>query len=269
MKLPIEINQNECHLWFAYDQQISDVNLIEEYHQCLNLQESEKQKNFYFPRHRHQYLVTRSLVRDVLSKYVVTIAPKEWQFKNNKYNKPSIANLSLPFPLRFNLSHTEEMIVFTVTSGWQVGVDVENLSRENTIERLAKNSFSTPEYQALMALPIYARRHRFYQLWTLKEAYIKACGMGMSIPLKDFSFSLPENNDIAISFEQARNDNPKNWQFYQLTPSNNHLVSLALKGQDASKRNFKLTTREVIPFAGAHPVDFLVTADSTGCIQAY
>ena len=99
------LGAQDIHLYFACDGEITDQDLLARYGSLLNADEQQQQQRFHFAKHRHQYLVTRALVRTILSRYVNAIAPPQWVFSRNQYGKPAIAN-SLAQPLYFNISHT-------------------------------------------------------------------------------------------------------------------------------------------------------------------
>lgn|GEM_PF-4971709 len=126
----IEINPDEVQLWYAYDEEIAEGNLLGQHYGLLSAEEREQQQRFHLAKHRHQYMITRALARTVLSAYTDGIVPSAWKFQKNAFNKPYIASSPLPLPLRFNLSHTEKMVVMAVTLDREVGVDVEFLLRK-------------------------------------------------------------------------------------------------------------------------------------------
>jgi len=256
----VNISDNEIHLWFAYDQDISDDGLLSKYHQLLNQEESTQQARFHFEKHRHQYLITRAMVRTVLSSYVNSISPEEWRFKKNKYGKPSISNKSLTMPLRFNLSHTDKLIIMAVTLDNEIGVDVEYLPRRGNPLDIAERFFSAKELEQLFQLPVEKRQERFFDLWTLKEAYIKACGMGLSIPLDHFSYSFSESGGISIDFVPERCDQPELWQFWQVNPNETHKISMALKRTSAELNNeLSISMREFVPLSEIKTVYYPIT----------
>jgi 4'-phosphopantetheinyl transferase len=136
-------------------------------------EERAQQQRFYFEKGRHEYLVTRALVRTVLSKYV-TVDPSTWRFEKNEYGKPAIVYPQGLPPLTFNLSNTTGLIACLVAFGRDVGVDVEDMTRPGETVEIAEQFFSPTEVAALRALPASAQRYRFFEYWTLKEAYIIA-----------------------------------------------------------------------------------------------
>lgn len=242
----IEIKENEIHLWYAHDEDIRDSNLLAEYLTLLSHEEHIQQQRFHFEKHRHQYLITRALLRSVLSLYINAIPPKAWKFKKNQYNKPYIANPQLPMALNFNLSHTEKMVVLAVTRDRDIGVDIEYLPRANVGLDIAMRYFSETEFQELCALPPESQKRRFFDLWTLKEAYIKARGMGLAIPLDQFSYSFPQPGEIQISFSQSLQDNSGSWRLWQFIPDETHIMGLALHTADTALQ-YIITTWKTVP----------------------
>lgn len=257
----ISIDPHDVHVWFVCDDDIHDDNLLACYHEMLNEQERAQQKRFVFNRHKHQYLMTRVMIRVVMSLYVNAVAPSEWRFKKNKYNKPYIDNYLSPIELRFNISHTDHMIVIAVTRHSEVGVDVEYLYRKNRTVDIAKAYFSATEFTQLQLLDENERHRRFYDLWTLKEAYIKACGMGLSIPLDQFSYHFPAPEKIQIAFDPVRDDHPSHWKFWQIKPSTSHIVSLAIQKHQLGS-SYWLHMRKIVPLVEIQTVDYPVVAES-------
>ena len=223
------IASNEIHLWHARDDQIIDPYLIDLYYRLMNEKERTQQKRFHFEKHKHQYLVTRALVRSVLSLYDDAILPEDWEFKKNAYGKPYIDNANTRLPLCFNISHTENLIVLAVTLNCDLGVDVEYLPRFSRIEGIVESFFSPSEILSFKDLPKEKNQQHFFNLWTLKEAYIKACGKGLSIPLNDFSYDFSDAGKINITFNDSTDDSTEAWHFWQAQPTQEHKLSLAIK----------------------------------------
>jgi 4'-phosphopantetheinyl transferase len=252
------ISSHQIDLWFAYNEKIKAPQLLSQYLDMLNESERIQQKRFHFEKHRHQYLITRALVRSVLSHYDDSLKPKQWEFSKNNYGKPSISNTALKNPIQFNLSHTDQLIVMAVTQSKEIGVDVEYLPRLGKPLEIANSFFSPSEVTQLLALPEEQQRNRFFDLWTLKEAYIKACGMGLSIPLDHFSFSFSQQGKIQIEFIPERNDQPELWQFWQIKPSDTHKVSMALKTDKMNSSGYSLRLCEIIPLSQIVEVNYPV-----------
>src|SRR5262249_22736299 len=133
--------------------------------------------------------------------------------------------------LHFNLSNTFGLVVNLTAHERDAGVDVEDLERRGQTVAIADRFFSPAEVAALRAAPASMQRARFFDYWTLKEAYIKARRMGLATPLRHFSFSLPSSPGlpIAIAFDPALEDDAAEWQFAQFRPTERHLVSIAIR----------------------------------------
>ena len=238
------------------NQSIVEPGLLTEYHSFLNEEERRQQGRFHFKKHRHQYLLTRALVRSTLSLYVNTIKPDQWEFSKNRYGKPSIKN-SIHFPLQFNLSHTDEMIVLAVTLGREIGVDVEWVGRKGQTVEIAERFFSPPEIEQLQALPAARQRDRFFDLWTLKEAYIKACGMGLAIPLDQVTFYFHQDKKFTVTFDSPANKLPNNFIFSQIVPNKSHKVALAIRDHQilAPNETWSLSFMETVPLQKINEID--------------
>jgi 4'-phosphopantetheinyl transferase len=216
----------EIHLWLAFYDEITDERLLSDYRSLLNSAEKEQQARFYFAKDRLRYLVTRALVRTVMSRYV-PIDPRDWVFSTNAYGCPEIANAQgREAFLSFNISHTESLIVLGVTTRRALGVDVENFrAREVSIE-IADRYFAPAEVAALNNVPPQQQQYRFFEYWTFKESYIKARRMGLSLPLDKFSFHYPHDRALEIAIDAELADDAARWQFWQFQPRPEYLVAI-------------------------------------------
>ena len=159
---------------------------------------------------------------------------------------PTSTNPGLPKGLTFNLSHTDKLIVMAVGLDGDIGVDAEFIGHERPVLDVAHRYFSPSELEALFALPKTEQRSRFYDLWTLKEAYIKACGMGLAIGLDHFSFDFFEGAPITIECVPERGEQPALWQFWQIHPNRSHKVAAAVKTRPGSPP-WRLVMKNCIP----------------------
>jgi len=204
--------------------ELDDAVLLAEYDALLTDAERARKSRFVFERHRHENLVTRVLVRTTLSRYR-PLAPAAWRFEHNEYGCP---RLEPACGLEFNLSNHPSMVVCAVTEGAAVGIDVEPLERADEIVELAPQVFAPEERAALAALSPENRGDRAISLWTAKEAYIKARGMGVSLPLQDFAFRFDEPLSPSISFDATIDDDPERWWF-RIFDVAEHRIALAVE----------------------------------------
>ncbi len=242
--------EHAVHLWYVVPEWADDDPLLASYHALMSAAEQAQQQRFVFARDRHRYLVTRALVRTVLSRYA-EVEPQSWQFQANKYGRPEISAPSVSVPLRFNVSHADGLIACAVTIGRDIGVDVEAVDRPGQTVEIAERFFSPAEVAALRALPTEAQRDRFFDFWTLKESYIKARGMGLSIPLDQFSFHL-DPSTIRITFDPRLQDASERWQFMRFRWGTRHAVALAV-GRATGEPDVCLQVRRTLPLRSDSP----------------
>jgi 4'-phosphopantetheinyl transferase len=195
---------------------------------------------------RRGYLVSRVLLRKTLSFYA-DVPPDAWEFLTGKFGRPSIAAPSTDADLRFSVSHTVGLVACAIGVGRDVGVDVETVDCGFDPIDIATEFFAPCELQALLSEPVGKRHERFFSYWTLKEAYAKATGMGLSAPLDAFWFSL-DNGWPRICFGEGSRDDPKHWRFFQFSPTIAHKASLAIfvAGNDSVSAN----VHWLVPFPG-------------------
>jgi 4'-phosphopantetheinyl transferase len=254
---PELIPRDEIHLWLASYDEIADERLHAAYRELLDPAERAQEPRFYFPRDRRRYLVTRALVRSVLARYLA-IDPRECRFSTNAYGRPDIAN---PQPgeggLSFNISHTHSLIVLGVSRGRALGVDVENVRAREVSLEIADRYFAPPEVTALAARPPHEQQFRFFEYWTFKESYIKARGMGLSLPLDKFSFHYPDDRSVEIAIDPELADDPGRWQFWQFQPAPEYLVAICAERTGAQAPS--LIVRQAVPMRSEQAVapDFL------------
>jgi 4'-phosphopantetheinyl transferase len=243
----LEILPSQVDLWLAFPDEIQNKQLLDRYRQLLTEQERCQERRFHFIKDQHSYLVTRALVRTVLSRYA-PVAPGSWSFSMNAYGKPEIQNDDGGARgISFSISHTQGLIVLGITNEKLLGVDTENVrERPGSIE-VARHFFSPDEIAALYASPPATQHDRFFQYWTLKEAYIKARGMGMSIPFEQFSINLLNDAHASISFHSLLHDHPSRWRFWQFRVLSDYLMAICVERAEGATQ--QLTMRKVVPLA--------------------
>lgn len=155
----------------------------------LNDEERAKAMRFHFPEDRRSYVCAHALTRCALEAASGTPA-QDFTFRIDRYGKPEISEELEQGRLRFNLSHSRGLVCCAITWQRDVGIDVERVTRNADIDGLAGQVFAVDELAFLRQLEDCARRDAFFAIWTVKEAYTKAVGRGLSIPLDGFSVCL-------------------------------------------------------------------------------
>jgi 4'-phosphopantetheinyl transferase len=211
---------NDLQLWYAYPRDLVDESAAKA---CAGLLSDEEQQHWQRFRHetnRRESLTSRALARIALS-HAHPFPPQDWDFAVNAYGKPH------PVPecgLRFNLSNSDELVVCLVAHGAEVGVDVEPYQRGAQILRLAESVFSPVEKGQISTLAGEEQQDRALSLWTLKEAYIKARGMGLSLPLKSISFVFGDDAGIDMELDPELEDDSANWKFCLLNHAEHRIA---------------------------------------------
>jgi len=204
-----DMDKKPLHLWYAYPKDLNEA-VAQACAPLLSEDERAQWQTFRFDRHRREYLTTRALVRTALSHYH-PLAPQSWRFQTNPYGKPTI---DPDCGLRFNLSNSPDLVVCLIAQGAEVGVDAEPIERAEKVAELAPEVLSPLELVQLEALRGLERLDRILSLWTLKEAYIKARGMGLSLPLSKISFLFGGVEGVRLELDQRLDAEPgSRWQF--------------------------------------------------------
>ena len=144
---------------------------------------------FRFRMDRERFVVGRGTLRSILGHYL-DVEPRQLRFNYTSHGKPFLTNDGGDETLCFNVSHSGGLGLYAVTRNRQVGVDLEYINRDQMDEQVAGRFFSPIEFATFRSLPVSSRRIAFFSCWTRKEAYIKANGKGLSIPLDEFDVSL-------------------------------------------------------------------------------
>ena len=246
----MDLPGNEIHLYFSFPEKITDPSLLLACESLLTDDELTQMSRLYYARHRHQYLVTRALIRTTLSDYF-QVEPVDWRFGKNSYGKPEINFPENIGPVRFNLSHCEGLILCGITRDHDIGVDVEDTQRSTQAAFDSLSSyFSSTEIAELAQLPPEQQKQRFFDYWTLKESYIKARGMGLAISLAKFSFLFKSDRLNGFSTHPDLNDDAANWQFWRVSLAERYRAAVAIN----SGNDFGVSTFKSVPLRGIDPI---------------
>ena len=196
----------------------------------LSQEERAHHERLKFSHDRALYLEAHAMLRTVLSFYA-EVRPKDWRFERNEHGRPEIAPelRAIVPPLRFNLSHTPGLAAVLVTRTVDCGVDVELVRPMDDPVAFSGRFFSPEEIVHLAMAPDEEQNERFFAYWTLKESYIKARGMGLALPLDQFTFDWNgAGKNVSIGFGPGIDDDPRNWQFGWGKHADDHAVAVAL-----------------------------------------
>ncbi len=243
--------RHEVHLWLVKEAPSLDPDRRTRYASWLSEEERARWQRFRFAQDRDRFLLARGLVRGALTRYRPQVAENEWRFAPNAHGRPFLAeDQQQRLPLHFNLSHTRGLVALAVAGSREIGVDVEPISREGPHLSMADRYFAPAEVAALRALTdSRAHQQRFLELWTLKESYIKARGMGLALALDSFAFHLEQPREVSLRTWPAAGDTAVGWTFASLGFRSTHRLALALREDEAPS----VLDIRVVELAGADP----------------
>lgn len=192
----------------------------------LDGEERERHSRLRFAKHQADYLAAHVLLRLTLSRYV-DLPPSAWIIERKAHGRPEIANRGVP-PLRFNLTHTDGLSACVVTLNDDCGIDAEQLGAPHDLEAVSRRMFSPAEASELEQLEGDIRLKYFYSRWTLREAYVKARGTGLSLGTRKIHFDVDPDQRVTAEFSAELNDDASRWQFKLLNPGSSYVMSVAL-----------------------------------------
>jgi 4'-phosphopantetheinyl transferase len=173
------------HIWLAGIE--NEIKNLERLAGLLSGDESERAGRFFFEKDRIRYIVSHGVLRLILSRYV-RLSPSGLRFAVGKRGKPFLDNAT-PGNITFSMSHSGQLFVCGIAENREIGVDVEFMKDIKDMDRLAGRFFSVREKEEYYKLPGGKRKKAFFTCWTRKEAFVKAVGEGLYMPLSDFSVS--------------------------------------------------------------------------------
>jgi len=221
---------DDVHVWRVnLDCNISDVHNMRH---ILSLDEQNRADRYYFKEDGEHFILTRGMLRVILS-YYLDKEPSELCFSYSSYGKPNLVDWFDKVPLRFNVSHSCGLVLCAVAQNREVGIDLERILFDIDYEQIAKQFFSPGEYAELMEIPNVEQRIKaFYDCWTRKEAYIKAKGEGLSLPLDQFDVSLTPGEPARLLRHNRFPQEVIRWSLKEIQPANGYAASLAVEGQN-------------------------------------
>lgn len=221
------LGRDQIHVWRTkLDRPLQDA------HGALPfLAEDERVRamRFHFDNHRRDFVVARTFLRSVLARYLDQ-GCAQIRFEYNTYGKPAIAAPKRGAPLFFNLTHSHHLALLAVTEQADVGIDVEFIRAVD--DGLAERYFSLSEVAGLRTLPRGLQNEAFFNCWTRKEAYIKARGEGLSLPLDEFDVSLAPGTPAAI-LEVRNGEDASTWRLEHLKPGPGYVGALAIQALES------------------------------------
>lgn len=198
----------------------------------LSVTELARAARFHFDRDRRMFIVGRALCRIRLGEYLA-LPPAEVPIELLPHGKPALAAGQNPDRIEFNVAHSGGLVVLAFSRGIRVGIDVEWTGREvGDRDAIARRHFAPGEVARYLALPDDQKPQAFLDCWTRKEAFVKALGDGLSVPLADFEVEFAPGKSARLLATRGRACQENNWSLWSWTPEPGFTAALAAEGRD-------------------------------------
>jgi 4'-phosphopantetheinyl transferase len=222
--LPTPLAVGHVHVWKAVLH--NDSLNLETLQRLLSDEEIDRAYRFHHMRDRHRFIAARGQLRLLLSHYLDQ-PPQTIRFDYNIFGKPFVPEAK---GLAFNLAHAGSMALYAFACHTEIGVDVEDLKADFPVADIARHYFSPVEIDVLRKLPHHLQTIAFFNCWTRKEAYIKARGEGLSIPLDSFDVSLAPGEPARLLAIRDYPTQAAEWSLVDLQPGNGYVGALVVRG---------------------------------------
>jgi len=222
----VMLPETDVHIWYASLK--CSLAREESLLDTLAADERARASRFRFNRDRSRFVIGRGLLRAILGKYL-RIAPMNISFAYGVNGKPTLA--APVCDLYFNMAHTQEVVLYAVARGHDVGVDIEYIHPLPTIQRVASLVLSLREYTCWQALPEHRRQDAFFSYWTHKEAFVKGLGDGLARPLSDVDVTVPSKEGSQALHIDGDVSESADWSIYNLESPAGYAAALAVRGK--------------------------------------
>ncbi|MFY9792887.1 MAG: 4'-phosphopantetheinyl transferase superfamily protein [Candidatus Sulfotelmatobacter sp.] len=225
----IELAEDEVQLWRV------DLEAIRshesDWQDVLSPDERSRAARFHFTADRQRFVASRAWLRTILAALLVT-EPSELNFSYSTNQKPSLGVAHADSGITFNVSHSGGIALYAFARRRDIGVDVEQIRRDFDVESIAHRFFSASEQKQLSALPESEKVEAFFRCWTRKEAYIKAIGEGLSLPLSQFDVSLEALETNALLATRPDSAEAEQWMIREVSGGAGYSAALCVRGRD-------------------------------------
>jgi 4'-phosphopantetheinyl transferase len=242
----LDLTNPEVHVWQA--ELDLPIESIEKLARSLSADELDRANRFRFEQHRHRFVASRGILRAILASYL-NAAAAQIRFAYSPQGKPTLDTSSqsaLRYPtLSFNVTHSEGLALYAITLDRLIGIDIEYLPPPREVNELAKRFFLPREYDTICSFPPAQQQAVFLQIWTYKEAYLKATGEGlMGLKRVEVSFPASDTEAPATLTLHDASQSPLHWQTAQLHPHPDYVAALVVEGRDLQLVNYHFGSEE-------------------------
>ena len=223
------LTSDKVHIWYAnLDLSVQET---EELNRILSPDEKEKANRFRFEEHRRRFIVARGSLRQLLANYL-DISPENIQFEYSDRGKPILSNSYNQNTIQFNVSHSHNLALYAFTHQNRIGIDLEYLlRRSNDTVQIARRFFAPPEYEFISSLEENRQQELFLHIWTIKEAYLKATGEGLSGSLDGTQVFFADDKPIGLAAVAGNSQQAADWLVHSFNPAPNFIATVAVENK--------------------------------------
>ncbi len=247
---PPGLGKSDVHIWSVDLDQLDDPVFAND---LLSKDEKEKNARFRFNRDRDRYVFARATLRILLSAYL-QISPLSVLFHYNKFGKPSLNQMNAP---EFNISHSDRMALLAFGHVDQVGVDIEKIRPSFATTQVAQQFFSPHEVHRFNHLDDGQKSAKFFNCWTRKEAYIKAKGMGVSLPLDSFTVDFESEEPTQLKQSDQFPHDVEHFMIHPISAGDDYRAALAVSQKDVNITRFSIDHNTLSFFAAINKIDLI------------
>lgn len=226
----LSLTNNQVHVWRAkLDLSAHEIARLET---LLSEDEKSRANRFRFPQHKRRFIAARAILREILANYL-QINSDALRFEYSDRGKPRLAKSMEASSWQFNVSHSQELALYGFTCHKRIGVDVEYLRSMDDAAKIAERFFSAQESQLIANLSGEQQKQVFFQLWTAKEAYLKAIGEGLAGSLAgvDIDIDLDQAKSLALLSIKEDVQAAASWLMYPCVPETNYIATVAIESK--------------------------------------
>jgi 4'-phosphopantetheinyl transferase len=228
---------DEVHIWYALIEHLHAH--AAEFFTLLSPDENARAERFYFENDRERYIIGRGLLRSLLASYL-DLEPSQIQFTYGPCGKPELGTKKHGNDLRFNVSHSKDLLIYAFCWDRLVGIDVEHIHSMPDEQRLAEEFFSVPESAFLQALSGNQKLEAFFRLWTCKEAFLKAGGDGLAKSMDQFEIQLAGAELARVVSIEGDPNRATRWRLETFEPVPGYQAALAIEMEISSPAHLRI-----------------------------
>ena len=228
----------DVHVWAAGLE--LPLAILSRFREILSPADLQRADRFHFEKHRTRFVAAHAILRKILAQYLENgTGGKSLEFKIGSHGKPALTGPAALCGLHFNLTHSEDLMLLAVTRAANVGVDVERIRPMNDATDLVERFFSTRESAAFRKVPAARQPEAFFNLWTRKEAWLKATGEGIGSLLNRVEVSFEPKTEARLLHLPREFHSPTLWTLRELCPAEGYAAAIAVEAPEVAVRCWK------------------------------